>query len=89
MGVNLLPRLWSPLSVLVGLFGLEEACLTKNGDEALSPAWCRLGIEVKGETGCSTEVRGLDTRGTGGKWELKAHLIHQSVLAQIVRDGSC
>lgn len=28
-------------------------------------------------------------RGTWGKWNLKAHLIHQSVLAQIVWDGFC
>ena len=50
------------------------------------------GIEVKGETGCPrsyTEVTGLDSGGTGDKWELKVPLIHQSVPAQIAQDSSC
>lgn len=48
-------------------------------------------VEVKGDWLLSVlqGLRGLETRGTAGKWDLEAHLIHQSVLAQIGRDGSC
>lgn len=75
-----------PLSVLVGLFGLDKGCRSRVDCETQSSMVN--GIEVKGDTGLRRGW-GLDTRGTWGKWNLKAHLIHQSGLAQIVWDGFC
>lgn len=75
-----------PLLDLVGLSGLEDSC---------QKLWLKFSVWHEegdwGERGdwLLAQVRGLDTRGTGAKGEHKAFLIHHSVLAQIVWDGSC
>lgn len=62
------------LSGLVSLFYLKKGCRGEN-------------VHKSGESLLSFRGR-WDTRGTGGKWQRKAHLIHQSVLAHMVWDGS-
>ena len=64
--------------------------LGKNDPETLPTAWC-WGLRWKGLAALRpTQWLGGWTLGArGGNWELKAHLIHQSVLAQIAWDGCC